>query len=97
MNGKPHIYGNRVVTKTQVNDAIGRALSQIKSDDNLTWEEVGVVLGKSEDRAMAYAVGDEMGAYAFLRARHAWGDRFTAAADKLLPAHVDENQIRSVA
>ena len=89
MNNKPQIYGNRVVTKSAINDAIGRSLSQIKSDDRLTWEDVGMVLGKSEDRAMAYATGEEMGVVSFLRAQYAWGKRFTAAAESLLPPHKD--------
>ncbi len=48
----PHIHGNRrIVTKDDLSTALGDALLRIKSEERLTWEDIGVVLGKSEDQA----------------------------------------------
>jgi len=88
----PTIHGNRrIVTKSDITTAYGDALLKIKSEDRLTWEDVGVIIGKCEDQAMKYASGEaEMGAFSIAFAAHAWGARFTAKAHALLPPHVDE-------
>lgn len=83
---EPPIHGKRrVITASMVLTALGDALMQIKSEDGLTWGDLGVILGKSEDQAAKYAEGSaEMGAYALYRAKMAWNGRFTGKADRLI-------------
>lgn len=74
----------RVVSSNDIKEALGNALLKIKSDDNLTWEDMGAALGKSDDQAASYAAGHaDMPVTAFFRGKAKFGRRFTHAADAL--------------
>lgn len=63
-------------------DTQNRVLTTIKSDDAATWTDIGRVLGKSEDRAAAYAnTASAIDLPTFLAGCREWGGRF---ADPLL-------------
>lgn len=65
-------------------EAAGRALNEIKSQDRLTWSDVGAVLGVSEDQAAKYADGTAtMNFVTFYRGRREWNGRFTGYIDRL--------------
>jgi len=60
----------------------GEILSRIKSEDNLTFADLGVIIGKSRYQAERIAKGNAvMDMPTFLRACDYWGERF---ADKVL-------------
>jgi len=60
----------------------GRVLLKIKSDDNLTYFELGRIIGKSADQAERIAKGNStMDMPTFLAACDYWGERF---ADRVL-------------
>jgi hypothetical protein len=66
-------------------EALGSALLRIKQEDELTWPDMGVALGKSDDRAALYASGQAtMDVVTFYRAKQAFNGRFTGEADKLV-------------
>lgn len=74
-----------VVSASSILDALGRDLSQIKSEDRLTFNDLARVLGKSPDQAAKYCEGTaEMGVTAFYFAKQAWNGRFTGRADALV-------------
>lgn len=63
---------------------LGDSLLAIKMDGKLTWADIGVVLGKSEDQAAKYADGTaEMGVIAYARGKREWGGRFTGSLMRL--------------
>lgn len=65
-------------------EAAGRALNEIKSQDRLTWADVGAVLGKSDDMAAKYADGSAtMDFITFYRGKREWNGRFTGYIDRL--------------
>ena len=66
-------------------DAIGRAIHEIKAQDNLTWVDIGAVLGVSDDQAAKYASGiATMSAVTFARGKREWNGRFTGYLDRLV-------------
>ena len=81
----PRIHGiPPVYSASNVLNALGRALHEIKFEDGLTWADMGAILGKSEDTAAKYAEGTAtMDAVAFGRARREWNGRFTGYFDRL--------------
>lgn len=81
----PIIHGKRpVFSASHVLDSIASELSLIKSQDSLTYADLGRVLGKSEDQAAKYCDGTaEMGVVAFASAKREWNGRFTGALDRL--------------
>lgn len=83
---KPQIHGKRpVVSASQVLSGLGDCLSRIKSEDRLTFADIGRVLGKSDDQAAKYCEGSaEMGVTAFYFAKQAWNGRFTGKTDALI-------------
>ena len=88
-----HIHTRyRTVSASLLLDTLGASLARIKEEDGATFKDLGVVLGKSGDRAEAYAKGDGgMGAVACLRACERWDGRFANDAlalvgMKLVPA-----------
>lgn len=85
MTSQPTIHGKRpVFSASTVLEAIGVELSLIKSQDGLTYADLGRVLGKSEDQAAKYCDGTaEMGVVAFASAKREWNGRFTGALDRL--------------
>ncbi len=82
----PRIRGNRSpLSASKILEAAGRDLGHIRADDELSWKDVGRVLGKSGDQAAKYADGTaEMGLTAYTFGREAWGTRFTGRIDALL-------------
>lgn len=78
-------------------EAAGRALNEIKSQDRLTWADLGAVLGKSEDQAAKYADGTAtMDFITFYRGKREWNGRFTGYIDRLCvdsrPGTVDDRR-----
>ena len=66
-----------VFSASSVLDVIGRDLSLIKSQDCLTYADLGAVLGKSEDQAAKYCEGSAaMDVVTFARAWREWNGRF---------------------
>lgn len=64
--------------------SVGNAIQLIKSEDRLTWADVGAVLGVSEDQAAKYADGSAtMNLVAFGRGKREWNGRFTGDFDRL--------------
>lgn len=81
----PNIHGNRsVFSASTVLEAVGSELGLIKSQDKLTWSDLGAVLGVSEDMAAKYADGSAaMNIVTFARGKREWNGRFTGKLDKL--------------
>ena len=79
------IHGKRpVYSASNAVEAIGRALHEIKSQDGLTWADMGVVLGVSEDQVAKYANGlATMSAVTFGRGKREWNGRFTGYFERL--------------
>jgi hypothetical protein len=73
----PHIHGkHRSFSVSKALSQLGNDLKTIKDEDELTWKEVGRVLGKSEDRASDYATAiSEMPVSAFLLGCREWNGR----------------------
>jgi hypothetical protein len=78
----PQIHGRRSsFSASNVLNALGRGLTQIRDGDGLTWKDVGRALGKSEDRAAQYAGGSgDMGVISFLLGCREWNGRFANEA-----------------
>lgn len=86
MKPEPQIHGKRkrYISQADCLETLGDALLKIKCEDRLTWADMGVVLGKSEDQVMKYADGSsEMGVFAYRRAIAAWGERIFGPLDRL--------------
>lgn len=79
----PYIHRQRrTFSASKAVEVQGKALSEIKADDDITFKDIGRVLGKSEDRAAVYSAGGSaMDLPTFLAGCDAWGGRF---ADPLL-------------
>lgn len=79
----PHIHApRRTFSASRAVEAQNATLTAIKGDDNATWADMGRVLGKSEDRAAAYAnTASAIDLPTFLAGCREWGGRF---ADPLL-------------
>jgi hypothetical protein len=79
----PNIHGRRrTFSASAAVDAQNAILTSIKTDDAATWADMGRVLGKSDDRAAAYAnTSSPIDLPTFLAGCHEWGGRF---ADPLL-------------
>ena len=79
----PNIHGRRrTFSASAAVDAQNAILTNIKTDDAATWADMGRVLGKSDDRAAAYAnTSSPIDLPTFLAGCHEWGGRF---ADPLL-------------
>lgn len=82
----PQIHGPwRSFSVSKAVDKLGVALKQIKDEDNLSWKEVGRILGKSDDRASDYANGlSEMPIGAFLLGCREWNGRFANSTLELI-------------
>lgn len=79
----PHIHARRrTYSASAAVDAQNAVITAIKTEDAATWGDMGRVLGKSEDRAAAYAnTASPIDLPTFLAGCHEWGGRF---ADPLL-------------
>ncbi len=74
----PQIHRDyRTVPASLLLETLGNSLDAIKEADKATWNDIGRVLGKSKDRAAAYADGDgDMGVVSFLFGCREWDGRF---------------------
>lgn len=79
----PHIHGpRRTFSASSAVDTQNAVLTAIKTEDSATWADIGRVLGKSDDRAAAYAnTASAIDLPTFLSGCREWGGRF---ADPLL-------------
>lgn len=97
----PHIHGKRpVYSASGATECIARALSEIKSQDRLTYADIGAILGKSEDMAARYCDGSAvMDFITFGRGKREWSGRFTGYFDQLCvesrPATHSDQQAQS--
>lgn len=84
----PRIHARRRgISASGLLRAVGDDLGQIRSDDGLTWSDVGRVLGKSEDQAAKYAdASAEMPITAYLFGQREWGTRLTGRVEALISA-----------
>lgn len=75
---KPHIHGTRrTFTASAAVDVQNSVLTDIKTEDGATWLDIGRVLGKSDDRAAAYAnTASPIDMPTFLAGCREWGGRF---------------------
>jgi hypothetical protein len=92
-----HIHSRfRTVSASLLLDTLGKSLTEIKREDDATDADLGVVLGKSGDRAEAYRKGaGDMGVVSFLRGCGKWDGRFANNAlalvgMKLVPMEAGE-------
>lgn len=98
---KPPFHGKRpVYSASSATECIARALSEIKSQDRLTYADIGAVLGKSEDQAAKYCDGSAvMDFITFGRGKREWNGRFTGYFDRLCidsrPATLSDQQVQS--
>lgn len=66
-------------------EVIAADLSKIKSEDRLTYADIGRILGKGDDMAARYCDGTaEMGVTAYAFARKEWNGRFTGSLDAMI-------------
>jgi len=73
-----------------IRQAIADDLMQIKSEDGLTFEDIGRILGKSADQAARYCDGTaSMCAETYAFGREAWNGRFTGRLDALFTSARD--------
>lgn len=79
----PYIHGRRRTFSASVAvDTQNAVLTSIRKEDDATWADMGRVLGKSDDRAAAYAnTASPIDMPTFLAGCREWGGRF---ADPLL-------------
>lgn len=79
----PSFHGTRrTFSASRAVDVQNAVLTSIKNDDGATWNDMGRVLGKSDDRAAAYAnTASPIDLPTFLAGCREWGGRF---ADPLL-------------
>ncbi|QPQ55578.1 hypothetical protein IC614_02960 [Allosphingosinicella flava] len=91
----PTIHGKRAVfSASAVLDAIASDLALIKTQDKLTFADIGAVLGRSEDQAAKYCDGSAaMDAVTFARGKREWGKRFTGSYDRLCEETGRANQL----
>lgn len=82
---RPTIAGKRPpYSASNALEAIGRALHEIKAQDGLTWDDIGAVLGVSDDQAAKYANGmAAMSVVTFGRAKREWNGRFSGYFERL--------------
>lgn len=85
---KPKIKGERAVfSESNLLQAVGDAILEIKHQDNLTWADVGSALGVTDDTAAKYASGFAcMSFTTFMRGKREWGGRFAGPVERLVIA-----------
>lgn len=78
-------FPRKTLTETDILSAIADDLSLIKSEDRLSWKDIGRVLDKHHDQVPKYADGSaEIGIVSYALGREKWGGRFTGTLDRLL-------------
>lgn len=97
MRTPPQIHGKqRALSASSVLEAVADDLSQIKSQDRLTFADLGRVLGKSEDQAAKYCEGSaEMGIIAYAFAKDQWNGHFTGTLEALIEGNLPITSDRS--
>lgn len=82
----PRFHGNRrSLSAFSVRNALAAALMQIKAEDELTFKDVGRILGVGEDQAARYCDGTaSIKAENLYFGKREWNGRLTGLADKLL-------------
>jgi hypothetical protein len=72
------------IPASTIRAALGDALGKIRSEEGLTWAELGELIGKGDDQTTRYVDGSaEMGVTTFYRAKQLWNGRFTGVADRM--------------
>lgn len=80
----PRFVG-KPLTSSRIVEALGDDLLRIKSEDRMSWVDIGEVLGCGDDQAARYAAGHAtMNVVAYTRGRLVWGSRFTGSVDNLV-------------
>lgn len=80
----PRFVG-KPLTSSRIVEALGDDLLRIKSEDRMSWVDVGEVLGCGDDQAARYAAGHAtMNVVAYTRGRLVWGSRFTSSVDNMV-------------
>ena len=76
----------RVFSASSVRDTIAETLAAIKDEDDITYADLGRVLGKSGDRAEAYCKGDfsDMSGFSLLAAWREYNGRFIGPIRQLV-------------
>jgi hypothetical protein len=75
----------RRLSASMIREMVAADLMQIKHEDELTFDDVGRILGKSADQAARYCDGTASMAYeTAIFAREAWNGRFTGRIDAAL-------------
>ena len=97
----PLVHGNRrTLSASDMLNALGDALSQIRHEDRLTWADLGSVMRKSDDQAAKYADSSAtMDVVAFALAKREWGSRFAGPFERLIEqfaAAVNDRQTESI-
>jgi len=92
MSDRTSAAKRRFVPASALLKAIGDDLLKIKSEDSLTWADIGDALHKSPDMAARYADGSAvMDVVSYLRGKDAWNGRFSGTVERLLieatPSH----------
>jgi hypothetical protein len=73
-----------VFSASHVLDEIATALTTIRRDDGLTFDDMAAVLGKSPDMAAKYCAGSAtMDVVTYARAKREWNGRFTGGLHRL--------------
>lgn len=83
---RPEIHGSyRSVSGSKLLTTLGKSLQTIKDEDDLTDDDLGAELGKSDDQAGAYRKAtSEMSVTTFLRACRRWNGRVANQAFALI-------------
>lgn len=81
----PAFHGKRpVYSASAALEALGKTLGEIKTQDRMTWSDIGAVLGVSEDQVAKYAAGEAtMNVVTYGRGKKEWNGRFTGLFDRL--------------
>lgn len=90
MSVRASTASKRRLSASTIRKAIADDLMQIKAEDELTFEDIGRVLGKSADASARYCDGTASMSYeTAIFAREAWNGRFTGRVDALVAGKPD--------
>jgi hypothetical protein len=79
------IIPRKTLTETDILTAIADDISAIKSEDRLSWKDIGRVVDRHHDQVPRYADGSaKMDIVSYSLARKEWGGRFTGRLDRLI-------------
>ena len=91
----PLIHRKRgAIAASKMVDAVAQTLTSIREQDGLTWVDMGVAMGKSQDQAAKYATGlASMDFITFLRCCDTWNGRFANPVLGMIGQHVSESAV----